>query len=112
MTADKGPRRAGVALLATAEDQAMATEWQEALTAEGIMSVLHGHRGEDEDDAATFTGIDVLVPASALMQAREILGPSVVPAEDDERPFPWLWLALGPAMFFAVVVVVVALVAA
>jgi hypothetical protein len=106
MTADKGPRRAGDALLATAADQAMATEWQEALTAQGIMSVLHGHRGDDDVDTA-FTGIDVLVPASALKQAREILGPSVVPAEDDERPFPWLWLALGPALFFVVVVAVV-----
>lgn len=109
MTAERGPRRAGVAVLATAPEQETAAAWQEALTAEGIMSVLHGHREDDGGDAS-FSGIDVLVPPSALRRAREILGPDVVGVQDEEQPFPWFWLALGPALFFALVAAIVALI--
>ncbi len=109
---DRGSRRIGVALVATAEDQEMATEWQQALTAQGIMSVLHGHREDEGHEDAEFTGIDVLVPASALKQARQVLGSSVVAPESDEKPFPWLLLALGPVLFFAIMALILVLVLA
>jgi hypothetical protein len=98
-----------VAVLATARDQETAAAWQETLTAEGIMSVLHGHREDDGDDGS-FNGVDVLVPPSALRRAREILGPEVTGGGDEGQPFPWFWLALGPALFFAAVALIAALI--
>jgi hypothetical protein len=76
------------------------------------MSVLHGHRDDDSDEGADFTGVDVLVPASALRQARQVLGSSVIAPESDEKPFPWLLLALGPVLFFAIVALILVLVLA
>jgi hypothetical protein len=109
MTSERTGRRAGIALVATAEDAATAAQWQEELTGRGIMSVLHGHRAEDGEDS--FTGVDVLVPASQLQQARDILGPDVVPLAREDPAFPWLLLALGPALFFAGVAALVLLLA-
>jgi hypothetical protein len=83
-SADRGGRR-GIAVIATAEDHEQAAEWQQALTAAGVMSVLHGHRTDEAEDGAEYTGVDVLVPASAMRQAREILGSEVVAPESEER---------------------------
>jgi hypothetical protein len=67
-----------------------------------VTSVLRGHREGETTESGPFTGVDVLVAATALREARSILGHDAVDTSEGAQPFPWLWLALGPAVFFAV----------
>ncbi len=99
------PRRGGIALLGTARDPDEAQRWQDRLNDAGIHSIVRGHRPEDSGEARpTFTGADVYVSASSFSRARETLGADL-PLEQTPEPagaFPWLWLAIAPAVVFAV----------
>lgn len=100
MTA-RGPRKPGLARVGTVAGLDEANDWQERLRAEGIASIVRGHRAEgDSERRPSFAAVDVYVPATSLAHARAVLGLTGVVA--DERPFPWPWLIGVPIVVLIV----------
>lgn len=98
----RSPRKPGLARVGTVAGPDEARDWQERLRVVGITSILRGHRAEgDSERRPSFTGVDVFVPATALVQARQVLGLKAVP---EEKPFPWLLLVGAPIAILIVLV--------
>lgn len=72
-----GGRKPGIALLGTAQDLAQAKIWEDALHEAGIPCLVRNRRpGADYSYDASFDlqGFDIFVPATALRNARGVLG--------------------------------------
>ncbi len=98
--------------VAWARNQTEAEFIQGLLLEEGIPSMLRRSRGFDVPDFLASGPRDVLVPASGLGAAREVLLQSeIISAERDASPNPAPWHVMGLLLIALVLVAIVILIA-
>lgn len=92
----RSPRKPGLALVGTVAGPAEASDWQDRLREQGIVSIVRGHRAEgDSERRPSFAAVDVFVPATRLARARAVLG-LAAGTEDVSPAFPWVWVIAVP----------------
>ncbi|MFZ2050098.1 MAG: hypothetical protein WB698_10835 [Solirubrobacteraceae bacterium] len=98
--------------MAWARNQTEAEFIQGLLLEEGIPSMLRRSRGFDVPDFLASGPRDVLVPASGLSAAREVLLQSeIISAERDASPNPVPWHVMGLLLAALALVAIVILIA-